>query len=180
MTLRSGRMWACAIALAMSGSLAAGAQSLVVTAAEGATLAKAYPLAPFSLLSSFDVPFEADQLFHEVVVKPSNGPLQIPPAVRALHDTKASVRGYMLPIDVDPSGVRTFVLTATLDSCHWGMVGLPNTWVWIQMAGDRRVPYVKDRPVVLFGSLDVDPRWLGTRLTGLYQMLADHMQIEGA
>jgi len=49
----------------------------------------------------------------------------------------------MLPVDVTADGVRGFVLTSSIDSCHWGLIGLPNEWVLVDMADDRRVPFLK-------------------------------------
>jgi hypothetical protein len=96
--------------------------------------------------------------------------LEIPAAVRALHGTDVSLRGYMLPLDAGGTGVGLFVLTASIDSCHWGIMGLPNEWVLVRMAGGARVPFKQFQPFTVFGRFSVAPQWAAGQLTGLYEL----------
>jgi hypothetical protein len=89
------------------------------------------------------------------------------------------VRGYVLPVDVNSDGVATFILTSSIDSCHWGMTGLPHEWVLVQVTGGARVPFLKYQPVTVFGRLSVEPQWRGGRLIGLYSLAAEYLAGDG-
>jgi len=106
-----------------------------------------------SALASFDVPFAPDVFSHGRQPQLPNQSLALPPEIAALNGKTVSIRGFMLPVEVKPGGVRKFVLTATIDSCHWGMIGLANEWVLVEMAENKHVPSVRFQPVVLFGRL---------------------------
>lgn len=152
------------------------AQSPVVTPAEGSRLKASFPFVRFSTLASFDLP-ASEGVVH--VSTPPAADWALPPEVLSLHNRPVSIRGYMLPIDVAGGGVRSFILTSSIDSCHWGMLGLPNEWVLVEMAGMARVPFLKYQPVTVFGRLSVEPSFRGGRLGGLYQLRAEFMSADG-
>jgi hypothetical protein len=170
------------LALVAAVSVAVAAQGPLVTLERASALKASYPFVRFSTLAGFDVPastgFDGAPLPHPVASAPSAS-LAIPPEVVALHGKPASVRGYMLPVDVNAEGVKTFILTSTIDSCHWGMTGQPHEWILVEMAEDRRVPFVKFQPVTVFGRLAVEPIWRGAHLAGLYQIRADYLSADG-
>jgi len=169
--------WAIVLAVTLLGGTLV-AQQPVISFERGTSLLPTYPFIRFSTLASFDVPYAADIFTHAAKPQLSNQALEVPAEVKALHGTTISVRGYMLPITVTKEGVRKFILTATMDACHWGMIGLANEWMVVEMAKGT-VPYVRMQPVVMFGRLSVEPQWRGTTLAGLYQLRADYILTDG-
>lgn len=171
-----GTTWFVALAVLISGA-AASAQAPVISFERAQELAKTtYPFTRFSTLASFNVPF-MDFYSSEPRVQ-SQPALEIPPEVKALDGKTIAVSGYMLPIDVKPDGVSRFILTPTIDSCHWGAIGLANEWVMVEMAAAKRVPYARFQPVVMFGKLKLEPQWRGPALTALYKLTADYMLVD--
>lgn len=167
------------VALLVGGAALSG-QGAVVSLERGSALKSTFPFVRFSTLASFEVPL-ADGFTHAARTLASSGreSLVIPPDVLALHGKPASVRGFMLPIEVNADGVKSFILTSSIDSCHWGMIGLPNEWVLVELADGRRVPFLQFQPVTVFGRLRVEPLWRGERLAGLYQIRAEFLAADG-
>jgi hypothetical protein len=83
----------------------------------------------------------------------------------------------MLPIDVQAGRVTRFILTATIDSCHFGMIGQANEWVMVTMAAGRDVPFPKSQPITVFGRLAVHPEFRNGGLAGQYALTADAIVI---
>lgn len=158
----------------MSAHLAA--QGLVVPLERAAELKRSYPFVRFLSLASFDLPL-ADGFVHSQPASRPTEPLVIPAEVLALHGKASSIRGFMLPIDVTSAGVKTFILTSSIDSCHWGLTGLPNEWVLVEM--NARVPFLQFQPVTIFGRLSVEPSYRAGRLSGLYQMRGEFLSADG-
>ncbi len=151
------------------------AQQELVSPARASELKRAaFPYVRFSTLASFDLP-EAEGFTHGAPAAAPAPILALPENVVNLDGSAASIRGYMLPIDVNAEGVRSFLLTSSIDSCHWGMIGLPNEWVLVEMPEGRRVPFVQFQPVTVFGRLSVEPAYLGSQLSGLYQMRGEYV-----
>lgn len=166
----------------VAGCVTAAAQAPLVTLERASALKATYPFVRFSALAGFDLPastgFDGVGLPHGPTAPPAAS-LAIPPEVVALHGKPASIRGYMLPIDVTAEGVRTFILTSSIDSCHWGMTGQPHEWILVEMAEGRRVPFLKFQPVTVFGRLAVEPVWRAGQLAGIYQIRADYLAADG-
>lgn len=176
------RQFAVCLGLVLGLAWSVDAQGPVVSLARASALKASYPFVRFSTLSSFSLP-EAEGFTHVVPGAAAGAggrdSLAIPPDVLALHGRPVSVRGFMLPIDVNADGVQTFILTSSIDSCHWGMMGFPNEWLLVEMAAGARVPFLKFQPVTVFGKMSVEPSWRGTRLSGLYQIRADYLSADG-
>jgi len=154
------------------------AQAPVISFDRASQLAKTtYPFTRFSTLASFTVPF-MDFYSSDPKAAPPRQALEIPREVQALNGKTIAGSGYMLPIDVKPEGVSKFILTPTIDSCHWGAIGLANEWVMVEMAAGKRVPYARFQPVVMFGRLSLDPQWRGPALTSLYKLTADYILVD--
>jgi hypothetical protein len=157
------------------------AQQGVVSLERASALKAKYPYVRFSTLGSLELP-PAEGFIHGATASTSSRPptaLVLPAEVTQLHGKAASIRGYMLPIDVNAAGVKSFFLTSSIDSCHWGMVGLPNEWVFVEMAEGSRVPFVKFQPVTVFGRLSVEPSYRGGRLSGLYKISGEFLASDG-
>jgi hypothetical protein len=169
-----------AIGLLMVTLAPVAAQQGLVSLERASVLKATYPFVRFSTLGSFDVP-QAEGFTHGAPASTarSDATLALPEEVVALHGKAVSIRGFMLPIDVNAAGVKTFILTSSIDSCHWGMIGLPTEWVLVEMADNRRVPFLKFQPVTVFGRMSVEPSYRGGRLSGLYQIRGEYMSGDG-
>jgi hypothetical protein len=99
-------------------------------------------------------------------------------AAGAVAGAQSPMVSFELPIDATRGGVTKFIITPTIDSCHWGMLGLANEWLLVEMADAKRIPYARFQPVVLFGRLTIDPQWRGAGLAGLYELKADYACID--
>jgi hypothetical protein len=143
-------------AMLLVGAQTIASQEAVVSADRAAAMRPQYPYVRFSLLSDFEVPPLADDLFKlspHAAASRKDRPLALPAPVRALNGQTVSVRGYMLPIDADGGKVTSFILTASMDSCHFGMIGQANEWIMVRMAPGRHVPFPKGVPITVFGRL---------------------------
>jgi hypothetical protein len=171
-----GRLIGCvAAAGTIAGLMAAQIPAL---AAQASTLKEQYPYVRFSVLAGFAVPEAEATGFarspHATARRPAQA-LHIPPEVQALHGRPVSVRGYVLPLDVAGDSIRTFLLMASVDSCHYGAVGAVNEWILVTMAGKQPARVRFAQPVVVFGTLSIAPDWQGPSLVGLYRLTADQV-----
>ena len=112
---------------------AAADPSTVVSPSDFAKWTKGYLQTTFDALSGFTYPFP------RVGKKLSDRKVVSPPAVQKLDNQKISIKGYMLPIDMDAKGVTMFMLQADLQSCCFGVHGDPNTYILVTMAKKTRV-----------------------------------------
>lgn len=154
---------------------AAGAagQSILASAAEVAALKHDYPYIHFEDLADFPVPLGEPlnlKRSPHAAPDPPAATLKIPASVKALDGKPASVRGYMLPLDLERGEVSSFLLTSWTDSCHFGMVGAVNEWIMIRVPAGARVPFTQGQPVTVFGRFHVLPEWAGRELQGLYSL----------
>lgn len=171
--------WLAAAALIVAGPhLQGAAQDAVVPGSQVSALKDRYPYVRFSVLAGFDVPPLDIGVFDlSPHAAAAGGELHVPAEVQALDGRDVSVRGFMLPLDAEPDRVTRFILTATLDACHFGQIGQANEWVLVTMARGRHVPFPRFTPVTVFGRLAVHPRLRAGQLAGLYEMTADAIAI---
>lgn len=161
-------------------ALLLGAQEAVVPGERASEMKREYPFVRFSLLAGFQVPELDNDVFglspHAAAAREGDV-LSIPNEVHALNGQKVSVRGFMLPVDVEGGRVTRFILTASIDSCHFGMIGQANEWILVTMGPGRYAPFPKFTPITVLGRLDVRPEMRGDRLAGLYHMTADAIAV---
>ncbi|MBK9430656.1 MAG: DUF3299 domain-containing protein [Elusimicrobia bacterium] len=60
----------------------------------------------------------------------------IPEAVRALNGRRVEVVGYVMPIDIDDKGIRSFALIKDQASCCFGQTPRINHWIYVTSRGD--------------------------------------------
>jgi hypothetical protein len=168
-----------AVALVHGPAALSAAQEAVVSSDQIASLKDRYPYVRFSLLSGFDVPTLDDSIFDlsPHAAAPGGGELHVPANVQALNGHDISVRGFMLPVQTDSGHVTRFILTATIDSCHFGLIGQANEWILVTMAPGKYVPFPKMTPMTVFGRLAVRPQLRAGRLAGLYELTADTIAV---
>ena len=92
----------------------------------------------------------------------------IPDDVRALDGQNRSIRGFMLPLRFGSDGVSEFLLTASVDSCHFGIVPFITDWVRVEMT--EGVPFPGTAPITVFGTFHVDVETDGDDVVGVYRM----------
>ncbi len=130
-----------------------------------------YVRVPMSLLTSFSYdpqphPPGAEELG---IPAPSSS---VPEEILALDGSRAAVVGFMVPLDVDRGGVKTFVLSQNRSYCCYGIKPALNEMVVVQMEEGGRAPFLKDTPIAVLGELSVSERREGGVVLSLYRMKA--------
>ena len=147
--------------------------SLIVLAVLAPALSEAqYRAVTFTTLGSFDYELP-DPL--DPAVKPNLA--QVPPAVKALDGLRVTIRGFMLPIDLDQSGVSVFMLNGSADMCYFGAPVRMNEWVLVRMTDGRKAKFTH-LPVAVSGRLEVGEELKHGRVVSLYRLTA--VAAEGA
>lgn len=103
----------------------------------------------------------------ESEAKAKEAEAQIPERVRAYHDKKVAVTGFMLPVKMDAGLVTEFLLVKDPMMCCYGVMPRVNEWVVVKMA-TKGVPPLMDVPITFEGTLSVGQIYEGGYLTGLY------------
>ncbi|MGE3344293.1 MAG: DUF3299 domain-containing protein [Vicinamibacterales bacterium] len=163
------------VVVAVSGPVMA-AQSVVVPNDQINAVKREYPFVRFSQLTHLDAPLPPrhDQ---GSASRPAPAASRIPAGARAFHKQKVSIRGYVVPIDVDRRGISEFIQSSNIDSCHFGVIGGPDEWIYVKMADDRRMPAPGTAPVTVFGVLDVGEDVKDGLVDSLYRMRVDRVAL---
>ena len=158
--------------------LVAMTPQVVVPASEINALKREYAFIRFSQLTTSLTPPAPPRHDLGNAPKPTSGAQSlIPPDARAWHRRKVSIRGYVVPVDVDRSGIREFVLSASVDSCHFGVLGGPDEWIYVTMAGGTRIPTTGVAPVTVFGVLEVGEDVRSGVVDSLYRMRGERIAV---
>jgi hypothetical protein len=135
--------------------------------------AQGYQTVDFNKLSSFD--YELPDPFDPAPPPIKN---EIPPAIKALNGKMVAIEGFMLPLDLNPQGVTTFMLNASIDMCYFGAPVRMNEWVLVTMKGGKRAPFTHLATTVK-GRLSVGEEMRNGRVGSLYRLEADVAEVEG-
>jgi hypothetical protein len=125
----------------------------------------------FTVLSGFDY-----ELPDPLDPRARLNPEQVPPKVKALNGKKVSVRGFMLPFDVQPDGVSQFMLNASLDMCYFGAPVRMNDWIMVTMKPGTKAKF-SHLAYRVSGVLEVGEELKNGRVQSLYRMVADSAEI---
>jgi hypothetical protein len=100
---------------------------------------------------------------------------QIPAAIKALNDKEVSVKGYMLPMNLQKGGLTTdFLILRNQSMCCYGIPPRITEWVNVRMVGQGVKP-IMDEPVTVCGTFHVgDVRQRGD-LVGIYSLDAEKL-----
>lgn len=157
------------------GAVSSAGPRVRVTAADVAGTANAWAAAAadgafasisFATLSNFDYELP-DPLDPAAKVDPN----QVPAAVKALHGRQVAIRGFMLPLDLDQSGVSLFTLNGSQDMCYFGAPVRMNEWVLVRMTGPKKARFTH-LPIVVSGRLEVGEELRNGRVVSLYRLAA--------
>jgi hypothetical protein len=130
-----------------------------------------YQDVPFNVLSGFDYDLP-DPLDPTAKLNPN----QVPAKVKALNGRKVSVRGFMLPFDVQPDGVTQFMLNASLDMCYFGAPVRMNEWIMVAMKPGKKAAF-SHMAYQVNGVLEVGEQLKDGRVQSLYRITADSAEI---
>ncbi|MDH3590943.1 MAG: DUF3299 domain-containing protein [Planctomycetota bacterium] len=84
------------------------------------------------------------------------GAVTIPERLRKLSGREVVIRGYVIPIKVDPQNrTREFVLVKDQMACCFGVVPKMNEWIHVTMKPGKLATVKLDTPVAVCGTLEV-------------------------
>jgi hypothetical protein len=69
------------------------------------------------------------------------------------------------------------VLSSNIDSCHFGVIGGPEEWVYVTMVAGRAIPNVGTTPVTVFGLLSVGEDVRDGVVDSVYRMRGDRVAV---
>jgi len=136
-------------------------------AAISAGEARAQPYKPvgFEVLGAFEM-----EIPDPLDPKPIK--IDIPPSIQALDGKRISVKGFILPLDLDTKGVSRFMLNASLDMCYFGAPVRYNDWVMVTMKGGKKAKFTH-LPTQVSGLFSVGKEMKNGRVVSIYRLLAD-------
>lgn len=133
--------------------------------------APAYEKVGFDRLASFTfTPPESDPAKPDAL--PPSGAAQIPEKIKALDQQKVAVTGFMLPVKMEGSLVKEFLLVKDPMMCCYGVMPKLNEWIVVKMTGGGVKPLM-DIPITFEGKLHVGEMYENGYLTGLYLLDGD-------
>ncbi|MBW7875109.1 MAG: hypothetical protein H3C47_03855 [Candidatus Cloacimonetes bacterium] len=135
------------------------------TKIKGSRLDEVLPIS-FTELSAFIV----DPEFLSNQEKLSQG---IPDEIKSLNGRKVSIEGFIIPVDFINQTTPEFILVVDPMVCCFGQI--PQIHEWLQVDSKKNPVHLAlvDIPVLVTGTLSVNPKWDGQILTGLYDLVAD-------
>lgn len=104
------------------------------------------------------------------------GKTPVPERVLAFKGRQVQLEGFMLPVDFSGRKVRTFILSRDQNACCFGIMPAFNEWLFVRMKPNKPTDVMMDRPVKVYGVLDVGEEVKNGQVTSLYRMSADGVQ----
>jgi hypothetical protein len=125
----------------------------------------------FAYLSSFEYnvpdPFAMKGMKEEEL---KNLSAQIPDYIKNLNKKKVALKGFMVPIDVEGEGVKSFILTYSRMMCCFGQMPWYNEWVYVEMPSGQKAKFFNDVPITVSGALEVGEEIEDGFVISLYRM----------
>ncbi|MDX2176452.1 MAG: DUF3299 domain-containing protein [Candidatus Sumerlaeia bacterium] len=129
----------------------------------------------FRELSAFD--YELPEIPETGVVAPEALSLdRFPQPVRQLDQQRVSLEGFMIPIEVDKSLVRSFVLVPSPMFCCFGQVPKMNEWVYVEVEPGQKAKIMVDMPVTVYGNFRVGEEIEQGTVTSLFRIKAQRVE----
>ncbi len=107
--------------------------------------------------------------------EPAKPQYVIPESIQALNGKKVAISGYMMPIDFENGGTNEFVLTRQIPSCFYCVPPQLNDWIEVKMKDGKRVNYVPDGIVELYGTIEVGEIKEDGFVVAMYRMTGTKM-----
>ena len=98
---------------------------------------------------------------------------RIPATIRALDKRKISVQGFMVPVRLEKGMTTQFMLVKDQSLCCYGRIPRMNEWIMVKMPAGKPAPFIGDRPVTVFGKIDVSEEIEKGEVLSLYRMDAE-------
>lgn len=115
------------------------------------------------------------QLRFGVADNPSVGKVVFPEAVRQLDRLPVRLEGFMVPVEADEDGVKSFVLVRDQQMCCFGRMPALDEWVMVEM-GSGGTEMNLDEPLVVMGTLAVGEKVEEGVVTCLYRITSPYVQ----
>ncbi len=134
----------------------------------------------FEHLSDFSYEFSEEEIFTEdsrVVLARLHAKNQIPRRIRELDGKKATVEGYMIPIDFGEGDVLSFILVPSQQACCYGVPPRINEIVYAKMSAGKKTKYFKDMPIHVWGTLVVGEEIRDGTVFCMYFMEAEKVEM---
>jgi hypothetical protein len=145
----------------------------VARAAEKAPESGGYKAVGFDQLASFT--FTAPGYEQAGAPPPAKtGDDQIPDRIKAYHEKKVAVTGFMLPVKMDGGLVKELLLVRDPMMCCYGVMPKVNEWVVVKMNGAGVKPLM-DVPITFEGKLKVGEMFENGYLTGIYLLEGERL-----
>jgi hypothetical protein len=97
---------------------------------------------------------------------------QVPARIRAYHERRVVLTGYLMPLVVENGLAKKFVMMKDVNTCCYGAVPNMNDYVVVTMKGEG-VKAVQDVPVELIGRFYVEEKYDGGYVTSLFHMTGE-------
>jgi hypothetical protein len=140
---------------------------------------EAYRPLPWSTLAGFEyeapVPDESGVVLDELRARMPH----IPPEIQGLNGQRVSVRGFVIPVELDPGGerIRKFLLAARNDmGCCFGIGIGVNEWILVDVTGSKAPGLEAFGQATVLGRLEVGEEVESGIVLSLYRMRADRVQ----
>jgi hypothetical protein len=96
---------------------------------------------------------------------------QIPENIQAFNGQKIAIRGFMIPLEFEDNGAKTFILSQFVPACCFGDTIKMNQWIEVKMAEGKRSQYRPTEPIVIYGTLEVGEELQDGYVASLYRRL---------
>lgn len=139
----------------------------------------AYEVVAFSRLFFHYKPPMDVELPDGNILKGAKTPMPIPADIKLLDGKKVSIKGYVIPLELDGNTVKTFLFADELVSCLFcQMLGF-DQWV-LATSNDPKGFTLKDEqfeePVTIYGTFEVKEEYTEGRLTSLFRIKVDGLE----
>jgi hypothetical protein len=167
-----------AVLLAAPASAADAPKAAAKTEAKKAPAAEGYEPMDWKVLSNYKFEVPEPVINDNPTRKPKPPKLKdkIPDDIMALDGKKVVLKGFMVPIDEDATGVRKFALMRNpMGCCFAGSVNI-NEYATVEMAPGKKARFMPYVPVTVEGVLFVGVMIEEGFVAGLYRMQGDSVK----
>jgi hypothetical protein len=105
--------------------------------------------------------------------------LHPPDAIKALHDRRVHITGFMIPLDLNQDRITSFMLSRYPPQCCFGQLPFLNEWIAVDANDIGGVPFAHFSYVTVSGRFTLkDVSQQKDELTNLYQLVAETVREE--